>query len=226
MNPKDFFWGVSLRILKRWSRAGLIESVQINLLKYERPTVVSVGGFGPVDKYFKNYVENLGGTYITFDIDAEHKPDIVGDVTEISSYLQHRKVKPDVILALEVLEHVHKFSHAIEDCRNALEINGMLIFSTPWIIPIHDRPHDYFRFTPEVLAAHLREFKKFEIRARGDYKDSVVMLLLRGLFSGGLAGKFLMIIGALVSYLLPLPKVYTDLSKIDSCIGYLSIGHK
>ncbi len=204
----------------------MIESVRINLLKYEAPTVVSVGGYGPVDKYFKNYVENLGGAYTTFDLDAEHKPDIVGDVTQISSYLEQQEIKPDVIIALEVLEHVPEFRDAIEACRDALKVNGTLVFSTPWIIPIHDRPHDYYRFTPEVLAIHLREFREFEIRARGDYKDSVIMLLLRGLFSGGLAGKFLMVIGALVSYLLPLPKVYADLSKIDSCIGYLSIGHK
>ncbi|CAM8620554.1 class I SAM-dependent methyltransferase [Candidatus Planktophila dulcis] len=226
MNLKDLIWGGCLKFLKRWSRSGLIEGVKKEISEFSNPTVVSIGGFGPVDKELRMLVENKGGKYITFDIDPTHNPSILGDVQEISRILGEVELCPDLIVALEVLEHVQDPAVAISECFSALKQNGKLILSTPWIIPIHDRPFDFYRFTPAALERYLCQFKQTSIYARGDFLDSLITLLLRGLFSDGKRGKILMTFGILLSITRRPPKTYRDISKIDSCIGYLSISTK
>lgn len=105
-------------------------------------------------------------------------------------------------------------------------MGGVLLFSTPWIIPIHDRPYDYHRFTPRALEDLCHDFTEVRIWARGNLYDSVVMLLLRGLFTGKKTGKILMLAGAVLSVMSPKPKTYAYLETIDSTIGYVVFARK
>lgn len=223
---KDFLWGLCLKRLKKWSRSGLLELVKGELSERNQPIVLSVGGFGPVDRDLRNHVIHMGGRFVTFDIDPSHSPELLGDIKDISSILNQAGIIPDVIVALEVLEHIPNPSQAIDGCYSILPNYGTLILSTPWIIPIHDRPHDYFRFTPAALQLFLKDFTKVSIYARGDYQDAIVVLLLRGLFSGGLKGKLIMIFGLILSSFGRLPSVHKDTDSIDSCIGYVSSAKK
>lgn len=223
---RNHLWGFSLKFLKRYSRSGLMDFTLNEISKFSTPVVVSVGGFGPVDTQLRNFVESRNGQFITLDIDPRHKPEILGDMTLIAQILREKAISPNIIIALEVLEHVPDFSKALQSCHDALQVSGALIISTPWIIPIHDRPHDYFRFTPAALKSNLSAFSKVDIFARGGYGNSIISLMLRGLFSGGLKGKFVMLFGIIFSILGPLPKINTDLESVDSCIGYISVAQK
>ena len=223
---KDFLWGFCFRRLKRWSRSGLIETVKGELVTLHQPVVLSVGGYGPIDIEMRNFVIAHGGKFITYDIDPSHNRDILGDVTNIQLVLAQRDLTPDAIIALEVMEHVANPAQAVASCHLALSEHGKLILSTPWIIPIHDRPHDYYRFTPAALHTFLKDFNHTSILARGNFHDSIIALLLRGLFSGGKKGKMAMLVGLLISSLRRPPLVYSLTNSIDSCIGYVSISTK
>ena len=223
---KDFVWGLGLKALKRWTRSGLLETTISVIDKIAKPNVLSVGGFGPVDTKLKEIVQNLGGVYVTLDLDASHSPEIIGDVEDIEALLISRNFVPDVIVALEVLEHVPNTSRAISGIHNVLSPKGIFILSTPWVIPIHDRPFDFYRFTPAALERYLNEFDSCKILARGNYYDSVVALLLRGLFTGRSFGKLIMILGVFLSLVSKRPKVYEKLDSLDSCIGYMAISRK
>lgn len=223
---KDLLYGFCLRRLKRWTRSGLIETVKSCLTVGQHSVVVSVGGYGPVDIEIRNFVIARGGKFVTYDIDPSHNPDILGDVTNIQLVLAQRDLTPDTIIALEVMEHVVNPAQAVASCYLALSEHSRLILSTPWIIPIHDRPHDYYRFTPAALRTFLKDFDHTSIFARGNFHDSIIAILLRGLFSGGMKGKMVMLVGLLISSLRRPPLVYSLTDSIDSCIGYVSISTK
>jgi len=226
MNLKDLIWGGCLKFLKRWSRSGLLDVARKEISEFSNLTVLSIGGFGPVDNELKQLVENQGGTYITFDIDPRHNPLILGDIQEITRILAESNLSPDLIVALEVLEHVQDPLVAISGCFSVLNENGKLILSTPWVIPIHDRPFDFYRFTPAALERYLSQFKQTQVYARGNFFDSIIALLLRGLFSDGRRGKILMMVGILLSITRKRPRIYQNISKIDSCIGYVTVSAK
>jgi hypothetical protein len=60
-----------------------------------------------------------------------------------------------------------------------LKSGGKLILSTPFILPIHDRPHDYYRFTKFGLQYLLRNFNQVEIKERNSYFEAIDVLWVR-----------------------------------------------
>lgn len=186
--------------------------------------ILSVGGYGPVDQHLEKSSFIRNAELITLDIEEKHNPDILIDITECSKVITPKTF--DAVVAIEVLEHVLDPITAVKECHDILKENGVLILSTPWIIPIHDRPFDYYRFTPQALEEICKDFSSITIYARGDYFDSIVLLMLRGLFIKGRAPRIFLLIGTLISITSRKPKFYSDVSSIDSTMGYFLIARK
>ena len=221
---KHWIWHRLLINLKRWSRAGIYEMLDEQLNADSLKQILSIGGFGPVNEHIYKIVSSGRGKLTTLDIDEHHYPEILADVSDCSQVIPACSF--DAVIAIEVFEHVFDSRKAIGECNKILKENGVLIFSTPWITPIHDRPFDFYRFTPEALKELCQGFSSVAIYARGNYFDSLVVLMLRGLFSKGLAPRIFLIIGTFLSKVSRLPKVYSDLSRIDSTIGYFVVAVK
>jgi hypothetical protein len=224
---KDLIWGTLLKILKRWTRANILTSVhkQLDELR-QNDHILSIGGYGSVDNFLRSNLNDKKVTFQTFDIDESHKPDLLGDVQALSKTIRHGYRSPNLIIALEVFEHVPDVKKAIHECFKVLEKDGILIFSTPWITPIHDRPHDYWRITPQAINFMTSDFKNVQILARGNQFDSIVALILRGLFSNKIGLKILLVAIAPLTLILRKPKIYESIDKIDSTIGYTVICRK
>lgn len=218
---KDRIYGVGFRRLKTWTRAGLIQETKEMLVQLKvGSSVLSIGGYGSTDNALENICLKNGLQLVKLDIDEEHLPDLVADL----SHTDFRLAKQfDAVVALEVLEHIPDYETAILNMYSLLKPGGMMVLSTPWIIPIHDKPDDYHRFTHFELRRILSEFPTIRIGHRGNYIDSCVVLFLRGLISGGKAGKALFALGYVWSYLLKPPKIkFPKLADFpDSTIGYL-----
>lgn len=227
MEIKDWLWGAFLKILKRWTRANIFTPVQ-DYLKDIEPTarIMSIGGYGKIDSQLKEYLRNSTASLQTMDIDERHKPDLLGDVQELSKLMPSENHKLDLIVALEVFEHVPSPKDAVYECLKVLKDNGTLIFSTPWITPIHDRPHDYWRLTPQAIKMITSDFREVKIYARGNQFDSIVALILRGLFSKKLSLKILMVFVSGLTLFMRKPKLYEYIDDIDSTIGYTVLCRK
>ena len=53
----------------------------------------------------------------------------------------------DVILSTEVLEHLHNPLFALGEMRRVLRPNGLLLLTTPFAFYVHEKEHDYYRYT-------------------------------------------------------------------------------
>ena len=74
---KDFFWGIQLRIIKRWTRSGIDDFLKFHLMSRNSQTkVLVIGGFGPILEHIKKYNFNL----TTLDINPNHYPDLLMDL--------------------------------------------------------------------------------------------------------------------------------------------------
>jgi len=120
----------------------------------------------------------------TFDIDPARNPDTVGDV--------HALPFPDAsyefILCTEVLEHCHTPQKAVSEMYRVLTPGGKLVLTTRFVYPLHDVPHDYFRYTKYGLRQLFREFDIEEIIPETDTFSAIGALLQRVGFQTRLKG--------------------------------------
>lgn len=72
------------------------------------------------------------------------------------------------IIAAETLEHVANFWQAIFEAHRILRPGGLLIITSVFFFPIHDYPHDYWRFTPCAFKFLLSIFSKSAVSFDGE----------------------------------------------------------
>jgi ubiquinone/menaquinone biosynthesis C-methylase UbiE len=70
-------------------------------------------------------------------------PNIYGDACR----LPIKTDSIDVILLLDVLEHISSTEKALTEIHRVLKRNGKLIMQVPFLYPLHDEPRDYWRMT-------------------------------------------------------------------------------
>jgi SAM-dependent methyltransferase len=85
----------------------------------------------------------------------------------------------DVVLCTEVLEHLPEPQKAIDEMFRVLRPGGTLLLTTRFLFPIHDAPHDYFRFTKYGLRHLLRGFEIVELQEETDSVGTLAVLLQR-----------------------------------------------
>ena len=74
----------------------------------------------------------------------------------------HKIELPDqgagVVLVLDTLEHVEHVRTAIAELKRILKPGGLLVISSVMNFPIHEYPHDFWRFTPDGFKSLLKDF--------------------------------------------------------------------
>jgi SAM-dependent methyltransferase len=85
----------------------------------------------------------------------------------------------DVVLCTEVLEHLPEPQKGVDEAWRVLKPGGMLLLTTRFLFPIHDAPHDYFRFTKYGLRHLLRHFEILELHEETDSVRTLAVLAQR-----------------------------------------------
>ena len=111
-----------------------------------------------------------GGSYAEL-----YRPDLLWD----GKIIPLHDASVDCTLALEVLEHCHAPEQVLSQAYRVLRPGGLLFFTVPFLWPLHDVPHDEYRYTPFALERHLRSagFDEISIRAHGGWDASLAQML-------------------------------------------------
>jgi SAM-dependent methyltransferase len=112
---------------------------------------------------------------IALDIKPGVGVQIIGDAQALAI----RDASFEVVLCTEVLEHLPEPQRAIDEMFRVLVPGGQLLLTTRFLFPIHDAPHDYFRFTKYGLRHLLRRFEIIELQEETDAVGTLAVLLQR-----------------------------------------------
>jgi ubiquinone/menaquinone biosynthesis C-methylase UbiE len=110
---------------------------------------------------YKRYFPQLD--VISTDKEAIPGIDETADVTK----LKYADNTFDYILCVNVLEHLIEPEKAVKEIRRVLKVNGKAFAAVPFLFPIHDPPHDYWRFTEFSLRKIFNEFSNVLIKPVG-----------------------------------------------------------
>ncbi len=165
-----------LRLSKRLSRKNLQPWLRTELERLPLGAqVLNVGSNGQTAALAREVATARGLQLISTDVDNARQPDLIDDITA-SAFTDARF---DAVMVAEVLEHVGNPFLAASEIERILKPGGLLIASTPFIYPIHDRPHDYWRFTRFGLAKLFQQFDAVDVRARNGWAEAILTLQSR-----------------------------------------------
>lgn len=120
-------------------------------------------------------------SYLGLDIehaieyDKQVKPDYYWNGTDFPDHLSAF----ESILLTEVLEHCPDPFKLSKQIYNALETNGLLFGTVPFIWNLHEAPHDHYRYTPYALKNIFENagFSKVTIAQYGGWYASLAQFL-------------------------------------------------
>lgn len=174
LSDKLYLW--LTRLSKTRSRQGLNSFLSDEYAQIpSKANVLLIGSGGAVNDLLDKYAAVQDFKVVSFDIDSRHNPDILGDICTHDFKCQTF----DIVVASEVIEHLHSPHLGVQNIHRCLCDGGRLILSTPFILPVHDQPCDYFRFTRYGLAFLLRDFREVQILERNSCFEAIDVLWLR-----------------------------------------------
>jgi SAM-dependent methyltransferase len=126
---------------------------------HARGVLLDVGcGSRPFANLFAGRVER----YLGVDLQASRfLGDRPPDAYARGEQLPFRAGSMDTVLSLSVLTYLPEPGRLIAEAHRVLKPGGALLLEFTQMVPLHDEPHDYFRFT-RYGAAHLLERAGFE----------------------------------------------------------------
>jgi len=127
-------------------------------------------GCGPNASYAKYFPNRVG-----FDIVPGPGVDVVGDAHN----LPFEDEKFDTILCTDVLDHLHSPEIVISEMRRVLKPGGKVISITRFIFPLHEVPHDYYRFTKYGLRYLFRDWEILELTEEANTIETIAVIFQR-----------------------------------------------
>lgn len=121
--------------------------------------VLDVGcGKRPYSPLYTPKARHVVGVDVPYSQIAEQNLESYAD----AQHLPFRRESFDLILCTEVLEHVPEPAQALSEMERVITPQGHIILTTPFLVPEHDIPYDFYRYTRYGLR-HLLEQQGFHI---------------------------------------------------------------
>ena len=155
-----------MALSKRFTRQGIDAFLRRELCGVHG-TVLDLGaGLRP-------FAHLLPGRTIALDHRPRPEIDLVGD----AHCLPFADASFDAIVCTEVFEHLLEPPRAATEMIRVLKPGGRLVLTTRFCFPLHERPSDYWRFTPYTLARLFAPLDPVVIPQHSAYQTLVVLVV-------------------------------------------------
>lgn len=160
-----------------WTRSSILRSIK-GFRPLLKGTFLDVGcGLMPYKSILTSAPSQIE-KYIGLDINSEiYVADV--DLRWDGKKIPLPDASIDCAMATEVLEHCPDPILVLREVRRVLKPGGLIFFTVPFIWPIHDAPHDYYRYTPFVLERLLKDadLEDIKLRALGGWNASLAQMI-------------------------------------------------
>ncbi len=154
-------WSWGSKIIEQLTWNGL-QSVREHLVG----DLLDIGcGMKPYEKVLGTHVDHWVGLDFALTPSGRSAADVFGSALEVP----FGAATFDTVLSTQVLEHVSRPAQLLHEAQRVLKPGGYLVLTAPQTNPLHEEPHDYFRYTCYGVRALAEEAGHYvaEIRPRG-----------------------------------------------------------
>jgi SAM-dependent methyltransferase len=121
-------------------------NLQVSRLVELSGMVLDVGGKGN-PSYRRMLDLDQADAYIALDVQIDPTVDVVGSIVQ----LPIAEDSCEVVICLNVLEHVLEYEAALSELWRILKPGGALYVRVPFLMNVHGDPSDYWRYTDSTL---------------------------------------------------------------------------
>ncbi len=134
------------------------------------------------------------------------------------------------VLCTEVLEHCINPQLVVSELRRVLKPNGKLLLTTRFMFPLHEVPHDYFRFTKYGLRMLCKDFSDISVEEEENSMETLSILVYRFARQSKWKFPFVRLFWRIISRIMErsqalLEQEYGDGSRIRRDTGIMSAGY-
>lgn len=162
-----------------YHRSAIFQAVKDHLPLLKGNLLDAACGAMPYREHILNYSDVT--QYVGLDIETaiNYSDEVQPDVTWDGKTMPFEDERFNCAIATEVLEHVPDTINYLKEVHRVLESNGVFFFTTPFLWPLHEIPHDEYRFTPYAMERILKEanFTNITIQAMGGWNASLAQML-------------------------------------------------
>lgn len=144
--------------------------------KFTKGTLLDVGcGKKPYKRIFENKVDYYVGIDLPSTAYGISEVDVFSDVLQLS----FRERCFDVVLAIQLLEHLPEPQKFFSETHRVLKNGGILILTVPLMAAVHEVPHDFLRYTLFGLVYWAKKigFKIIAVKEQGGICTILTFLL-------------------------------------------------
>ena len=160
-------------------RTALFKALQTNLSVFNGDLLDIGCGQMPYRQYILEHSKVT--SYIGLDIEnaLPYNSSVKPDYTWNGITMPFSDEQYDCAFGTEVLEHCPDPKIILSETYRVLKPGSPFFFTVPFLWPLHEVPHDEYRYTPFALQRMLSEcgFKKIEIKALGGWNASMAQML-------------------------------------------------
>lgn len=117
--------------------------------QYAKGKLIDLGcGKVPLFEAYKNYVtENICVDWEN----TRHKNEYLDYECDLTKQLPFKDEEFETLILSDVLEHIPQPEKLWQEMYRILAPNGKVILNVPFFYPLHEEPHDYYRYTEYAL---------------------------------------------------------------------------
>ena len=225
MKILKFAYKIFIKLSKILSRKGIYPFLSKEFKNIcSGKKVLSIGAGGEVNLILNQYSKKNSFDMVSFDIDKNMQPDILGDICKFD----FKEEKYDYVVIAEVLEHLHSPHLAISNIYSLLNHGGKIILTVPFIFPIHERPYDYYRYTKYGLEFLFKDFSNLQIKERNSWLEAINVLFVRLVMDHNVMSRVFAPFIIILAYInFPFIWIFSKILKTDFITtGYLLTAEK
>ena len=181
-------------------------------------------GFVPLFGVYKDLVRDT--TCVDWENTLHPSPHL-DQCCDLNKPLPLPDAEYDTVLLTDVLEHIHSPESLWKEIARVMKPGGKLILGVPFLYPIHEAPHDYFRYTEHTLRFYCERggMKMISLEVYGGIAAGIFDLLARMVSRSGILSGLVFGTGSLLLRS-PIGKISATRTSSTFPIAYCLVAQK
>jgi ubiquinone/menaquinone biosynthesis C-methylase UbiE len=132
-------------------------------------------------KPFKSIYSKYSVSSLGIDVATSPHSKTEVDVIYDGSHIPFENNRFEYVLCTEVMEHVPEPAAFLKEINRVMQPDGVLIMTTPFLVPLHEEPYDYYRYTKHAIRYLLNQagFRLEHIESFSGYGGVLIAFLVQ-----------------------------------------------